>query len=144
MEDIIMSKSVAKGKITGKVDAVKHVEKLGFPEVGQFVEQKDLQKFYKQLSIESLKEWVELEGLSYKPCEDSEMIDRMRVCMAILYHHFPKEPSVSKKKSKYADYTLEQLISMAIENDVAVETTEDERIMRMRTIMALRAAKLVD
>ena len=116
----------------------KYVEEKGYPEVGTFEDKKDLQRFYKHLSMEQLHDWLELEGLTYTPC-DSEAINRMRACMAILYKHFPKEPA-KKKKSKYADYTLEQLINMAIEHEVPVEPTHDERIMRMRTIMALRAA----
>jgi len=122
-----------------KVDAVKHVEENGFPEVGHFTEKKDLQKFYKQLDDVVLGEWIAIEGLEFKPCEDSEAINRMRMCMAILYLHFPKQPS-AKKKAKYADYTMEQLMKMCLDNDVAVEYTESEQIMRMRTIMALRAA----
>jgi len=148
---MIMSKSkngkvgvVTPGKIAGKVNAQAIVDKKGYPEVGTFADEKSLQKFYKQMEISQLEDWASLEGLTYKACPDSEPIHRMRVAMAILYHHFPKQPAVSKKKSKYADYTLEQLIQMAIDNDVAVETTEDMRIMRMRVIMGLRAAKLVD
>ena len=133
---------VAKGKISGKVDAQAVVAKA-YPEVGTFADEKSLQKFYKQLDIEQLEDWASLEGLEYKACPDSEPIHRMRVCMAILYKHFPKVPAKAKSKSKYADYTLEQLISLAIDNDVAVETTDDDRIMRMRVIMSLRAAKVI-
>ena len=129
-------------KLNNKVDAIKFVEENGFPEVGTFADKKALQKFYKQLPTEMLEEWANLEGLEYKACEDSEPIHRMRVAMAILYKHFPKEPS-KKKESPYKAYTTEQLIEMAIENSVEVEPTEDMRIMRMRTIMALRDAKVI-
>lgn len=127
-----------------KLDAVKYVEDNGYPELGFFEEKKDLQKFYKQLPTETLEDWCSVEGLEYNKCEDSEPIHRMRVCMAILYLHFPKKPSEAKQKSKYADYSTEQLIQMAIDNDVAVEVTEDLRIMRMRTIMNLRAANIIE
>jgi hypothetical protein len=109
----------------------------GYPEVGTFEDKKDLQKFYKHLSDEQLTEWIEVDGLEYTPA-DSQPIERMRKCMAILYSHFPKQPS-AKKKSKYADYTLEALVSLALENEVAYEPCDDERIHRMRAIMALRA-----
>lgn len=109
----------------------------GFPEVGS-IEKDDLKKFYKHLSVDQLQEWLELEGLEYTP-NDSAPINRMRMCMAILYNHFPKQ-AVAKKKAKYADYTTEQLMDMAIDKDVVFETTDDERILRMRAIMALRAA----
>lgn len=117
-----------------------YVAKQGFPEVGFFTEKADLQKFYKKLPTETLEEWVELEGLEYKPCPESASIHRMRVAQAILYKHFPKAPSKPKSKSKYADYTTEQLVEMAVEKDVPVEASDDMRILRMRTIMSLRAA----
>jgi hypothetical protein len=139
-----MSKT-GKAKVTvikGKVDAQAYIAKNGYPEVGSFVEQKDLQKFYKQLDIEQLIEWTTLEGLEYKPC-DNEMIFRMRICMSILYKHFPKD-TPAKKESKYKTYTLEQLVELALQNSVACETCEDPRILRMRLIMALRASKVIE
>lgn len=114
----------------------------GYPETGFFKEQKDLQKFYKFCTDEQLTEWVDVEGLEFKPA-DSQPINRMRMAMAILYYHFPKEAS-TKKKSKYADYTNEVLIQMLLDNDVPCEVTDDERIMRMRAIMALRASKIIE
>lgn len=121
-----------------------HVTEVGFPEVGFFTEKTDLQKFYKKLDTEVIAEWVELEGLEFKPCPESPSIHRMRLAQAVLYKHFPKAPSKPKQKSKYADYTTEQLVEMAVANEVPVEATDDLRILRMRTIMALRAHKLVD
>lgn len=131
-------------QLVGKIDAEKFVAENGYPEVGDFADQKTLQKFYKQLDLEVLEDWCTVEGLEAKP-SDSEPIYRMRVCMAILYKHFPKETKATpKKKSKYADYTTEALVAMAVDNDVAVEVTEDMRIMRMRCIMALRASKVIE
>ena len=120
----------------------KFVAETGYPEVGHFTEQKDLQKFYKHLDDTQLMEWIELEGLEFKP-SDSEPINRMRMAMAILYKHFPKKEA-TKKKSKYADYTNEVLIQMLLDNDVPCEVTDDDRIMRMRAIMALRAHKVIE
>lgn len=130
-------------KVEGKVDAAKYIADNGFPQVGAFEDKKWLQKFYKQLDMETLEKWVAKLEKEVKP-SDSEPIYRMRVCMEILYTHFPKEPAKSKKKSKYSDYTTEKLIEMAIEHDVPVEPTEDMRIMRMRTIMMLRAHKVIE
>lgn len=110
----------------------------GYPEVGHFTEKSDLQKFYKHCTDEQLAEWIEVEGLEFNPAE-SAPINRMRMAMAILYKNFPKAPS-AKKQSKYADYSLEDLINMAVEKDVIFEMTDDERILRMRAIMALRVA----
>ncbi len=114
----------------------------GYPEKGYFEEKKDLQKFYKHLSESQLLEWIGIEGLGYIP-SDSEPINRMRQCMAILELHFPKEPT-AKKKSKYSQYSLDDLLKMAIDKDVVFEMTDDERILRMRAIMALRVAKVID
>jgi len=116
----------------------------GYPEVGFFGEdgKKNLQKFYKHLSDAQLADWIDLEGLEYTPV-DSPPINRMRMCMSILYSHYPKAPA-KKKQSKYAQYSLEDLVEMAVEHSVPVEVTDDERIMRMRTIMALRAAGKID
>ena len=131
------------GKVKVNKDFVaKYVAETGYPEVGYFEEQKDLQKFYKHLSDEQLQEWIELEGLEYKPA-DSQPINRMRMAMAILYKHFPKK-TAAKKKSKYADYSDEVLIQMLLDNEVPCEVTEDSRIMRMRAIMALRAHNILD
>ena len=120
----------------------KFVAETGYPEVGYFKEKSDLQKFYKHCTDEQLAEWIELEGLEYVP-NDSAPINRMRMCMAILYKHYPKAPS-TKKQSKYAQYSLEDLMQLSLDNDVAFEHTEDERILRMRAIMALRVAKVID
>ena len=136
-------KNVKNGQIIGKVDATEYVAKYGYPEVGVFVEKKDLQKFYKQLDTATLEDWCEVEGLTYNPCEENESIHRMRVAMAILYKHYPKQTK-AKKTSKYAKYSLENLVDMAIDNNVAVEDTSDERIMRMRLIMGLRASGIID
>ena len=113
-------------------------ENNGYPEVNHFEEKKDLQKFYKHLSDEQLAEWLAIEGLEYVPNE-SQPINRMRMAMAILYHNFPKQPS-AKKQSKYAQYSNEDLMNLAIKHSVEFEMTDDERILRMRAIMALRVA----
>jgi hypothetical protein len=126
-------------KVTGKVNAVDYISENGYPEVGTFADQKALQKFYKQLDTAVLEDWCNLEGLEFKACPEQAPIHRMRAAMAILYKHFPKAPSTSKKKSKYGEYETAQLIQMALDNNVPVEVTENDQIMRMRVIMALRA-----
>ena len=113
----------------------------GYPKKGELAEKKDLQNFYKHLSDEQLAEWVAQEGLEYTPNE-SAPINRMRMAMAVLYHNFPKAPS-TKKQSKYAQYTLEDLLKLAMDNDIVFEPTDDDRIMRMRAIMALRAHEII-
>ena len=120
------------------------IAKEGFPKVGFFTEKKDLQKFYKQLDTEVLIDWCAKEGLQYTPCEDNESINRMRVAMAILYKHFPKAPAKAKSKAKYADYTTEALMEMAMTNDVIFEPCDDLRILRMRAICALRSHNIIE
>ena len=128
--------------IEGKVDAAKWVQENGYPEVGTFADEKALKKFYKQLTIEEVEYWATLEGLTFKACPEQPAIHRMRACMAILYKHFPKE-TAPKKESPYKSYTTESLVQMALDNEVAFEACEDERILRMRAIMALRANKVL-
>lgn len=130
-------------EISGKVDANAYINEFGYPEVGVFIDKADIQKFYKQLDSTQLEEWIGIEGITYSPAEDSEAITRMRMCMAILYLHFPKTPSKPKSKAKYTQ-TLEELVTLCLENDVAVEPTDDTRIFRMRMIMALRPLGIID
>jgi hypothetical protein len=140
------STTSTKSNKKGKTDAQAYiVENNGYPEVGYFKDEKDLKKFYKQLDDTQLNEWLEVEGLDYKP-SDNEPINRMRKCMAILYLHFPRESKgSSKSKSKYADYTTEDLLQMAIDNNVEVREPKgtDQRILRMYTIMALKDAGIL-
>lgn len=116
-----------------------------FPEKGTFTVPEDLKKFYKKLPDARLDEWLELEGLTYTPNENPG-INRMRKCMAMMDYHFVKEPSTSKKKkSKYGDYTTEDLIGMALDNNLAVKDDKgNERILRMYTIMSLKDAGLLE
>lgn len=121
-------------------------EQLEYPEVGHFESEKDMKKYVKGLTNEQLAEWCELEGAEYKS-NDHVSINRMRMAMAIKGLHFPetaKPKGTTKKKSKYGDYTLEDLAEMAIENDVEVRDSKgDPRIERMYLIMALKAAGLL-
>lgn len=129
-----------KERTINKAFVEKFVEEHGFPEKNEFT-QEELKKFYKHLTDAQLEEWLELEGLEYTPNE-SAPINRMRMAMAILYSRFPRQTK-AKEKSKYADYTTDELIQMALDKDVEVEPTEDQRILRMRAIMALREAKVI-
>lgn len=117
-----------------------------YPEVGDFKDEKAMKKFIKGLSNESLQEWCMLEGAEWKP-NDHESINRMRMAMAIKAKHFPQlaKSGGKKSKSKYASYSTEELVSMAMENDVEVPDDKgDTRILRMYTIMALRKAGMID
>jgi hypothetical protein len=123
------------------------ISEMSYPEVGTVADEKALKKVYKKLSDAQLDEWLAIEGLTdkVKLC-DHDAINRMRKCMAITALHFPKAPSSGKSsKSKYADYTTEQLCQMAIDNDVEVKDDKgDVRILRMYTIMALKAAGVLE
>lgn len=135
---------MAKKVVVNEKFVQEYLDTKGYPEVGStdIVDQKWLQKFYKYCTLEQLADWVAIEGLEVKPT-DSEAIYRMRLAMAVLYKHFPKAPS-AKKRSKYADYTNEALLELALQNDVVFEICDDERILRMRAIMALRASKVIE
>lgn len=119
---------------------------IEYPEVGDFEDEKAIKKYIKGLTDEQLQAWCELEGAEWVENEHRN-INRMRMAMAIKAVHFPelaKKPS-SKKKSKYAEYTTEELVEMAIDNNVEVRDDKgNERILRMYTIMALREAGLLE
>lgn len=116
---------------------------IEYPEVGHFETVDDIKKFYKRLSMEQISEWCEVEGLEWKH-NDNPGINRMRACMAISNLHFPKKSS-GKKKAKYGHLSTEDLLAMALENDVEVREPkgDNENILRMYTIMALREAGLL-
>jgi len=128
---------------TEEVEEEEPSEDLVYPEVGDYDDSADLKKFYKKLSIEQLQEWVDLEGLEVV-ATDSQPIYRMRLCMAILYKHFPKAESKPKSKRKYTQST-EELVQMAIDHDVEIKDDKgNEQILRMYAIMALRNAGVLD
>jgi hypothetical protein len=118
---------------------------IEYPERGEFKDVKAMKRYIKKLTDEQLEEWCLLEGVEWKRCEHPA-INRMRMAMAIKALHFPETApkKSSKKKSKYADYTTEQLVQMALEHDVVVRDAKgDPRIERMYLIMALRDAGLL-
>lgn len=121
-----------------------------YPEVGAYKEEgiDALKKFISRLSTEQLVEWAEVEGTLDSVKEiDNPSIYRMRVAMSLTGLHFPKASGSSKpkSKSKYAKYTTEELMEMAIDNDVEVKDGKgDMRIQRMYTVMALRNAGILD
>jgi len=133
---------MAKKVTINKAYVEAYVAEHGYPEAEVFADKKDLQKFYKHLSDEQLADWIELEGLEYTP-NDSQPINRMRMAMAVLYSRFPKAPS-AKKQSKYAQYSNEDLMNLAIKHSIEFEMTDDDRILRMRAIMALRVAGIIE
>jgi hypothetical protein len=138
--------STKKGKRGKTVDAKKYVEENnGYPEKGYFKTEQEIKKFYKQLEPSQIEEWLAVEGLDYKK-SDNEPINRMRACMALLYYHFPRESKgSSKKESKYAKYSIEDLLQMALDNNIEVpEGKGDLRIMRMYAIMALKKAGVLE
>jgi hypothetical protein len=119
-------------------------QEIEYPEVGSFKDEKYLKRFYKQLDDSQLDEWIGLEGLTYKSCEH-ESINRMRKCMAILELHFPKKPKTNtKSKSKYSQYSTEELVAMANKHGLPVKDSKgSDQILRMYTIMELRKAGLI-
>lgn len=119
-----------------------------YPEIGSTAvkDEKAFKKYVKKLSDAQVFDWCELEGATWKRCPEQPPIDRMRAVMALKAKHFPHTApkASSKSKSKYADYKTEDLVQMALDNDITVRDDKgDERILRMYTIMALREAGLL-
>lgn len=135
---------VPNGK-AGQVFVDDYLVTEGYPAVGVFAPNDDgkkaLKKFYSYVPDEFLDLWVETAQLTYKPCENAQ-IARMRKCMAIMELHYPSAPKAggASGKGKYSDLATEWLVAQAVEHNVPVEVCEDDRILRMRVIMALRAA----
>lgn len=135
---------ITKKKTANKTPKIEvNPERDGYPEKGQFSDIKELKKYYKQLTDEQLDEWLELEGLEVKLC-DNDGINRMRKCMKISDLHFPREKK-SKKKSKYAQYTTIDLLQLCLDNNIEISDGKgDERILRMYAIVALRKAGVIE
>jgi hypothetical protein len=110
-----------------------------FPIKGAFATDKDLKKAVKGMKDSELLAWITEAGLTFKPNEHAN-INRMRMAMAIGELHFPKAPTTPKNVSPYKALSTEELVAMAVEKSVPVEVTDDARILRMRTIVALRSA----
>ncbi|MNN82158.1 hypothetical protein D3C81_1990620 [compost metagenome] len=64
--------------------------------------------------------------------------------MAIKELHFPSEKKPAKKESIYKKYTTEELVQRALDNEVLFEPSDNDKIVRMRVIMALRSHGLVE
>ena len=75
-------------------------------------------------------------------------IDRMRVALALHHYFFPsnfKPKSESKKKpTKYGDFSNDQLFDMAKKNKISWVASDNDQINRMRVIMALKAANILE
>lgn len=115
-----------------------------FPAVGTIADEAAFKKHVKSLTDEQVAAWVAQEGLEVKDYK-SAPINRMRQLMAIKELHFPSEKAPStKKESPYKKHTTEDLVQMAIDNNVLFEACDDEKILRMRAIMALRSHKVIE
>ncbi|MGL5191229.1 MAG: hypothetical protein ACRC7S_16440 [Cetobacterium sp.] len=131
-------------KATKKVDKYPEGSTVEYPEVGHFKSKDELKEFYKPLQDSHLQEWVELEGLEYKEC-DNTGINRMRMCMAITNSHFPSQAKAKKSKSKYVEYSTEALMEMALDNDLEVADAKGNmKILRMYLIMELRKNNIIE
>lgn len=134
----------SQAKSTKKVDKYDADTEIDFPEVGHFADKDALKDYYKRLQDSHLDQWIELEGLTWKESGNAG-IDRMRRCMAITNMHFPSQSKSKKSKSKYADYTTEQLLEMCLENGVEIADGKgNPKILRMYCIMALRKAGIIE
>lgn len=139
-------KAKGKGKSTSKAP---NPDVDGYPEVGYFAEEADIKKYIKKLSYEQLEEWCNQAGAEYN-LHDNPSINRMRMAMAIKAKHFThlapgNGKSKSGKKSKYAQYSNEDLAQMCLDNDVEVRDAKgDARIERMYMITDLRKANVID
>ncbi len=136
-----MTTPTTEKKVRTKKAAAK--EAVVWPEVGTFADKAAMKKHMKGLSDEQVAAWVAAKELSVKDY-GSAPINRMRQIMAITELHFPSPPKAAKQESPYKKFTTEELIALAAEKEIPVEVTDDMRILRMRTIMSLRAHKVIE
>ena len=132
------------GSTAPKSDKYEEGAEIEYPEKGTKTVE-ELKALYKRLTDKHLDDWLELEGLTYTP-SDNPGINRMRKCMAITNLHHPKANGGSgkKSKSKYAQYTTEDLVQLCMDNNVEVKDSQgDMRILRMYCIISLRNAGLL-
>lgn len=132
------------GSTAPKSDKYEEGAEIEYPEKGTKTVE-ELKALYKRLTDKHLDDWLELEGLTYTP-SDNPGINRMRKCMAITNFHHPKANGGSgkKSKSKYAQYTTEDLVQLCMDNNVEVKDSQgDMRILRMYCIISLRNAGLL-
>ena len=134
----------------GKVEVVKDSEgNVEYPEKGYFADDKAVKRYIKKLTDDQLYEWCELEGVTWNTNEHAG-INRMRAAMAMKAYQLDTPTAGSKgsgkKKGKYSHFELEELVQMALDNDVDVKpyNGDDMRILRMYTIMALKQAGILE
>lgn len=135
----------------GKVEVIKDSEgNVEYPEKGYFADDKAVKRYIKKLTDDQLYEWCELEGVTWN-INDHAGINRMRAAMAMKAYQLDTPTAGSKggsgkKKGKYSHYELEELVQMALDNDVDVKpyNGDDMRILRMYTIMALKGAGILE
>jgi HJR/Mrr/RecB family endonuclease len=107
--------------------------------LGEIESLDEFKEFFKDLDTETAEICVNALDLEIKPT-DNPNIYRMRLSMALQRHLFPEhfKPKKSEKKTKYGDYSTEELQAMAKKNKVEFEANPHEGINRMRLIMALK------
>lgn len=106
----------------------------------EFEDIKEFKDYFRELDDYTAEYMARALNLEWKPT-DKPQIHRMRISMAIQRHLFPelfKPKETSSKKSKYGDYSTDELVTMAKENKVGWKETDNEPINRMRVIQALK------
>jgi len=107
--------------------------------LGEIESLDEFKEFFKDLDTDTAVICVNALDLEIKPT-DNPNIYRMRLSMALQRHLFPEhfKPKKSEKKTKYGDYSTEELEAIAKKNKVEFENNPHEGIHRMRLIMALK------
>jgi hypothetical protein len=116
------------------------------PEFGEGKEGlEEFKEFFKDMDTPTAEYIAKALQLEWKPT-DHENIHRMRISMAMQRHFFPElfKPKEKKKKAKYGDFSTEQLFTMLSDNKIDVKQSGNEPIDRMRAIMELKKAGVLD
>jgi len=107
--------------------------------LGEIESLDEFKEFFKDLDTETAVICVDALDLEIKPT-DNPNIYRMRLSMALQRHLFPEhfKPKKAEKKTKYGDFSTEELEAIAKKHKVEFEDNPHAGIHRMRLIMALK------
>lgn len=131
-----------------KVDK-RFTRKLGTPEQIKEVEDNikslSLEQFttsVRHFTVDALATLAEDAGIDTQDGIANEPIRRMRLLMGLKAFYYPNEKTPVKAASEWKKIALEDLVALAADKKVEYKGSDDDKIQRMRVIVALKAAGL--
>lgn len=135
-----------KGYPVKKADEVELTPEEMAENMPEFENLDELKDFIKHLDTATMEYIAKSLHLEWK-ATDNPSIHRMRVAMSLHNYYFPNtykpKTTETKKKAKYGDLESKELYKMAREHSIRWKKTDNESINRMRVIMALKKANVI-